>query len=382
MSRLTVEPAIEVGNIFKLGTRYSEALGANYLDENGTEQPIWMASYGIGPARLVAAAVEQFADEHGISWPRALAPFAVHLVSLGAAGTPEREACDRVYEALLEGGIEVLYDDRDGGPGEKFADAELLGCPLRLTVGRRSLESGEIEVQVRRGREERPPLALAEEPGRAHPRGGRAVAEHRLGPRRLLGLDRSGPPPPETLSGQPLRVWTIPNAVGFVRLGLIPVFLAVALSSSDGTSAPTAVLFAVIAGGDYLDGILARVTGQYSRLGTLLDPITDRLLIVAGVVVCWHFRLLPRWALAVLAARELLMLLFGRYGQRHGVELRINWPGRIAVFPLMASLFFAIDGPRRPCRDPAVRGARPGASPRPCMYVRYGLAEMRRGARP
>jgi prolyl-tRNA synthetase len=162
--RLTVEPAIEVGNIFKLGTRYSEALGANYLDENGTEQPIWMASYGIGPARLVAAAVEQFADEHGISWPRALAPFAVHLVSLGAAGTPEREACDRVYETLLEGGVEVLYDDRDAGPGEKFADAELLGCPLRLTVGRRSLESGEIEVQVRRGREERPPLALTEEP--------------------------------------------------------------------------------------------------------------------------------------------------------------------------------------------------------------------------
>ena len=163
--RLTVEPAIEVGNIFKLGTRYSEALGANFLDESGTEQPIWMASYGIGPARLVAAAVEQYADEHGISWPRALAPFAVHLVSLGAAGTPERDACDRVYEALLEGGMEVLYDDRDAGPGEKFADAELLGCPLRLTVGRRSLESGEIEVQVRRGREERPPLALNEEPG-------------------------------------------------------------------------------------------------------------------------------------------------------------------------------------------------------------------------
>ncbi len=162
--RLTVEPAIEVGNIFKLGTRYSEALGANYLDESGTEQPIWMASYGIGPARLVAAAVEQFADEHGISWPRALAPFAVHLVSLGAAGTPEREAADRVYETLLQGGVEVLYDDREGGPGEKFADAELLGCPLRLTVGRRSLESGEIEVQVRRGREERPPLALTEEP--------------------------------------------------------------------------------------------------------------------------------------------------------------------------------------------------------------------------
>jgi prolyl-tRNA synthetase len=162
--RLTVEPAIEVGNIFKLGTRYSEALGANYLDESGTERPIWMASYGIGPARLVAAAVEQFADDHGISWPRALAPFQVHLVVLGGEGGPEREAAERVYETLLEGGFEVLYDDRDAGPGEKFADAELLGCPVRLTVGRRSLDSGEIEVQVRRGRQERPPLALTDDP--------------------------------------------------------------------------------------------------------------------------------------------------------------------------------------------------------------------------
>ena len=86
---LSIEPAIEVGNIFKLGTRYSEPLGASYLDENGNELPVWMGSYGIGPARIVAAAVEQFADEHGISWPRALAPFAVHLVGIGKAGTPE-----------------------------------------------------------------------------------------------------------------------------------------------------------------------------------------------------------------------------------------------------------------------------------------------------
>jgi prolyl-tRNA synthetase len=163
--RLTVEPAIEVGNIFKLGTRYSEALGASYLDEHGTEHPIWMASYGIGPARIVAAAVEQYADEHGISWPKALAPFAVHLVALGAADTPERDAAERIYRALGAGGIEVIYDDRDAGPGEKFADAELLGCPLRLTVGRRSLESGEIEVQVRRGRSEGAPLTLDAQDG-------------------------------------------------------------------------------------------------------------------------------------------------------------------------------------------------------------------------
>jgi prolyl-tRNA synthetase len=160
---LRVEPAIEIGNIFKLGTRYSEPLGATYLDESGAELPIWMASYGIGPARIVAAAVEQFADEQGISWPRALAPFAVHLVALGRPGTPERDAAEELYATLTEGGVEVLYDDRDMGAGEKFADAELLGCPLRLTVGRRSLESGEIEVQIRRGREQAPGLPLTAE---------------------------------------------------------------------------------------------------------------------------------------------------------------------------------------------------------------------------
>jgi prolyl-tRNA synthetase len=161
---VTIEPAIEIGNIFKLGTRYSVPLGATYLDENGAEQPIVMGSYGIGPARIVAAAVEQFADEHGISWPRALAPFDIHLVTLGKPGTPEREAADRLYETLLGGELSVIYDDRDLGPGEKFADAELLGAPLRLTVGRKSLESGEIEVQVRRDRRQADPLPLEGEP--------------------------------------------------------------------------------------------------------------------------------------------------------------------------------------------------------------------------
>ncbi len=162
--QLTREAAIEIGNIFKLGTRYSEPLDARFLDETGAEHPVWMASYGIGPARIVAAAIEQFADEHGISWPRALAPFAVHLVALGKPGTPERDAAEALYETLGEGGVEVIYDDREIGTGEKFADAELLGCPLRLTVGRRSLESGEIEVQVRRGRAQAPGLALGGEP--------------------------------------------------------------------------------------------------------------------------------------------------------------------------------------------------------------------------
>jgi cardiolipin synthase len=104
------------------------------------------------------------------------------------------------------------------------------------------------------------------------------------------------------------------------------------------------VLFAVIGWGDYADGIAARVTRQYSRLGALMDPITDRLLVISGVVVCWRFDLLPRWALAVLVARELTMLALGRYGQKHGMELRINWPGRLGVAPTMGAFFFALVG--------------------------------------
>ena len=149
---IRIEPAIEVGNIFKLGTRYSEPLGATYLDEHGQSQSIWMGSYGIGPARIAAAAVEQYADEQGISWPRNIAPFDVELVVLGKDGSEERGFADGLYRELAELGLSVLYDDRDAGPGEKFADAELLGCPLRLTVGKRSLASGEIETQTRRGR--------------------------------------------------------------------------------------------------------------------------------------------------------------------------------------------------------------------------------------
>jgi prolyl-tRNA synthetase len=150
-----IEPAIEVANIFKLGTRYSEPLGASYLDEAGRSQLVWMGSYGFGPARTAAAAVEQYADQQGISWPRAIAPFDVELVVLGKPGSPEREYADGLYAELQETGLETLYDERDAGPGEKFADAELLGCPVRLTVGRRTLAAEEIEVQVRRGRESR-----------------------------------------------------------------------------------------------------------------------------------------------------------------------------------------------------------------------------------
>jgi prolyl-tRNA synthetase len=152
-SEIRIEPAIEVGNIFKLGTRFSDPLGARYLDDEGKEQLIWMGSYGIGPARIVAAAIEQFADEQGISWPRAVAPFDVELVTLGKPGEEARALSDRLYDELRELGLDVLYDDRDASPGEKFADAELLGCPLRVTIGKKSVEAGEIEVQVRRGQE-------------------------------------------------------------------------------------------------------------------------------------------------------------------------------------------------------------------------------------
>jgi cardiolipin synthase len=166
----------------------------------------------------------------------------------------------------------------------------------------------------------------------------------RITKRRLFGLDRSGPAPPATGSDQPLNPWTIPNAIGFLRLAGIPVFLAVALSSRDGHSALAAVLFAVIGWADYADGFAARLTGQYSRLGALLDPIVDRLLIVSGMAVAWDFSLLPRWAIAVAVARELLMLGLSRYGLSRGVELKINWPGRIGVAPTMAAPFFAIAG--------------------------------------
>jgi prolyl-tRNA synthetase len=152
---ITIEPAIEVGNIFKLGTRYSEPLGARYLDEQGREQLIWMGSYGIGPARIVAAAIEQYADEQGISWPRAVAPFDVELVTLGKEKEEARQVADRLYGELREQGLDVLYDDREGSAGEKFADAELLGCPLRLTIGKRGVEAGEVDLQLRRGQEKR-----------------------------------------------------------------------------------------------------------------------------------------------------------------------------------------------------------------------------------
>ena len=167
----------------------------------------------------------------------------------------------------------------------------------------------------------------------------------RLTFKRLSGLDRSGPPPPETLPGAPLRPWTIPNAIGYVRLALIPVAVTLAWRS-DGVDAVAAVIYAAIGWGDYADGMAARITRQYSRMGVLLDPLVDRLYVIAGVVVCWHFDLLPRWLLAVLVARESLMLLVAPVALRAGVELRINWWGRWGVWPAMGGLFLGMCGLR------------------------------------
>ena len=147
---IEIEPAIEIGNIFKLGSRYSEPLGATYLDESGEERPILMGSYGIGPARIVAASIEQRADERGIAWPKAIAPWGVHLVALGKGGDEVAEAADRAYAELQDAGLEVVYDDRpNAGTGEKLTDAELIGCPLRLTIGKRGLAEGSAECQLR-----------------------------------------------------------------------------------------------------------------------------------------------------------------------------------------------------------------------------------------
>ena len=163
-----------------------------------------------------------------------------------------------------------------------------------------------------------------------------------LSRRRLLGLDRSGPEPPATRAGQPLRPFTLPNLIGYIRLAAIPVFLAIAFGSDDGRDTTAALIFLAIALGDLLDGFVARATGQYSRLGALLDPVVDRLTILSGAVVCWNFELLPRWAIALLALRELATLILARYGLRHGVDLEITWVGRIAVFLIMGGIFWSM----------------------------------------
>ena len=159
--------------------------------------------------------------------------------------------------------------------------------------------------------------------------------------KRLLGLDRSGPEPAQTRAGQPLRPFTLPNLICYLRLAAIPVYLVIAFDSVDGRDATAAILFFAIAFGDLVDGFVARATGQYSRLGALLDPIVDRLTILSGAVVCWHFELLPRWAIVLLAAREVGTLILAEVGLRKGADLEITWVGRGAVFLIMGGIFWS-----------------------------------------
>ena len=160
--------------------------------------------------------------------------------------------------------------------------------------------------------------------------------------RRLFGLDRSGPLPRETRRGAPLHPWTIPNLIGYLRLAAIPVFLALAFDSGDGRAVAPALIYLGITLGDYVDGFLARATGQYSRMGALLDPVVDRVTVLSGAVVCWHFELLPRWALAVLAARELATLVLAQMALRRGVDIEVNWIGRIGVFCIFGGIFWSM----------------------------------------
>jgi prolyl-tRNA synthetase len=142
---LQIETAIEVGHIFKLGTFHSTPFGATFLDEDGREKPLVMGSYGIGLARTMAAVVEQSHDENGIVWPRSVAPYDAHVVALPGA----EEIALQAAEALSAAGLDVILDDRDQRAGEKFADADLIGCPLRITAGRKSLEDGKVDVRDR-----------------------------------------------------------------------------------------------------------------------------------------------------------------------------------------------------------------------------------------
>ncbi|HUG35343.1 MAG TPA: YbaK/EbsC family protein, partial [Candidatus Limnocylindrales bacterium] len=152
---LAVERVIEVGNIFKLGTRYSVPLGASYLDEQGQQQPVVMGCYGIGPARIAAAAIEQGHDADGIVWPWAIAPFHVHLVPVGMKDPVQVSVAEELYRELTSAGLEVLLDDRDERAGVKFKDADLLGCPIRITIGQAYVKEGAVEIRDRATRQDR-----------------------------------------------------------------------------------------------------------------------------------------------------------------------------------------------------------------------------------
>lgn len=198
----------------------------------------------------------------------------------------------------------------------------------------------------------------------------------RLTRRRLFGIDRSGPDPRETRSGEQLRPLTLPNLVGYARLAGIPLFLYLAFDSDDGRTLWSAAVFLAIAFGDYLDGFLARATGQYSRMGALLDPVVDRMLILAGVAVCWNFELLPRWALAIVAGREVGILVLAQIGLRRGIDVEINWVGRAGVSAVMGGIFLALAVDTRAADVLFVVGLAMALASS-LVYVRSGLARLR-----
>ena len=146
---LRFQTAIEVGHIFKFGSRYSEPLGATFVDEDGTEKPLIGGSYGVGPARVMAAAVEQHHDENGIVWPRTIAPYDAHVLALHGGSADVLAKAEEAANALAEAGFDVLLDDRDERPGEKFADADLVGAPVRVTVGKKTLDDDGVDLRTR-----------------------------------------------------------------------------------------------------------------------------------------------------------------------------------------------------------------------------------------
>lgn len=222
------------------------------------------------------------------------------------------------------------------------------------------------------------PPAGSREPNRAR----RAVAlpgdpgKGRITRRRLFGIDRTGPDPRETRSGEPLRPFTIPNVVGYVRLAAIPLFLSLAFGSGDGRSFWSAGTFWLIAIGDYVDGFLARATGQYSRMGALLDPVIDRLTVISGCAVCWHFALLPRWGLAIVVFREAVTLVLAEVGLRRGIDVEINWLGRIGVGGVMTGIFLALAVDTW-IADALFVGGLAAALLASLVYIRAGLHRLR-----
>ena len=158
----------------------------------------------------------------------------------------------------------------------------------------------------------------------------------------VVGLRRSKHPAKERGSSEPLRPFTVPNLISLIRLLLIPVFLVLAFRSKSGVSSNAIIVFGVAAFSDFIDGLLARLLGQYSRLGVLMDPLVDRLLVISGMIVTWHFELLPRWAIALVVAREAFMLLVSRYAISKGLKIEVNWIGRLSLWMIMVGVGLAM----------------------------------------